>query len=272
MRKQFGQNFLINPDMRRHLLDALELTPGAGVWEIGPGLGAMTEGLLERGAALTAFEIDRGFIEVLRDLFGDRRGFTLVPGDVFKTWPQTAAPGEYLLGNLPYNIAAQVLADFIEKKRFFNRMVVTVQKETARRITASPGSKDYSSFSVLNASAYTIRPLRVMKGALFFPEPRVESQGLRFDLRRDRDPGAYAPCFYALVRSLFAARRKMVKNNLEPFTASLLNRGREQAAEISAQALAACGIRPGVRAEALGVDDFAALAAYLEKLRREGSP
>jgi 16S rRNA (adenine1518-N6/adenine1519-N6)-dimethyltransferase len=269
MRKQFGQHFLINPDMRRHLLDALDLTPGAGVWEIGPGLGAMTEGLLERGAALTAFEIDRGFIEVLRDLFGDHSGFTLVPGDVLKTWPQTDTPGDYLLGNLPYNIAAQVLAGFIEKKRFFNRMVVTVQKETARRITASPGSKDYSSFSVLCASAYTIRPLRVMKGALFFPEPRVESQGLRFDLRRDRSPGAYPPCFHALVRSLFAARRKTVKNNLEPFAASLFNRG--QASEISAQALAACGIRPSLRAEALGLDDFAALAAWLDKLRREGA-
>lgn len=265
MRKRFGQNFLINPDARRQLLDALDVPPGERVWEIGSGLGAMTSPLLERGAAVTAFEIDRGFIPALGEFFGGNPAFTLVEGDVLKTW-RTAPPGDYLFGNLPYTIGAVLLADFIDNNRFFKRMVVTVQKEVARRMAAKPCSKDYSSFSVLCASAYTVTPLRVLKGASFYPEPRVDSQGVRLDLRTDRDPGGYPLFFKPLLRCLFASRRKTVKNNLESFAASLagaaVNRG--ELSGICAAALKDAGIASGERAERLGVDDFAALAGALE--------
>ena len=87
MRKKFGQNFLINPVARSRLLDALELSPGDAVWEIGPGLGAMTAGLLERGGRVTAFEIDPAFARILREFFAANTAFRLVEGDVLKTWP-----------------------------------------------------------------------------------------------------------------------------------------------------------------------------------------
>ena len=150
MRKQLGQNFLINGPARRRLLDALAIEPGDRVWEIGPGLGAMTAGLLERGAEVSAFELDRGFIAALEEFFGGQRGFTLIPGDVLKTWPAAwAALGRetgatpLLLGNLPYNIATTLLADLVEKNCFFRRMVVTVQREVARRMIAKPGTPEY---------------------------------------------------------------------------------------------------------------------------------
>jgi 16S rRNA (adenine1518-N6/adenine1519-N6)-dimethyltransferase len=274
MQKKFGQNFLINRNARQKLLDALEIRAGDAVWEIGPGLGAMTQGLLARGAAVTAFEIDRGFIEVLGELFGGVPGFCLVPGDALKTWPLAGPPAPYLLGNLPYNIAAALLADFIEKNFFFTRMVVTVQKEVARRIMAAPGSADYSSLSVLCASAYTTTPLPVLKGASFYPAPRVDSQGIRFDIRTDIDPGAYPPSFKPLLRGLFAARRKTVKNNLQNFVSSrILNKGNDRnpgAETICLAALDSCGIRPNERAENLGLSDFAALAGALEDGRYFG--
>jgi 16S rRNA (adenine1518-N6/adenine1519-N6)-dimethyltransferase len=274
MQKKFGQNFLINRNARERLLDALELRAGDGVWEIGPGLGAMTQGLIARGALVTAFEIDRGFLGVLEEFFGGVPGFVLIPGDVLKTWPQAGRPPPYLLGNLPYNIAAALLADFIENDFFFTRMVVTVQREVARRITAAPGSGDYSSFSVLCASAYTMSPLPVFKGASFYPPPRVDSQGIRFDLRTDIDPGGYPPCFKPLVRGLFAARRKTVKNNLQNFVSSrIINReqGRKQSAEeICLGVLGSCGIRPNERAENLALSDFIALAEALEPCSQAG--
>jgi 16S rRNA (adenine1518-N6/adenine1519-N6)-dimethyltransferase len=271
MRKRFGQNFLINPDARGRLLDALDPKPGAGVWEIGSGLGAMTRPLLERGAAVIAFEIDKGFIPVLREFFGGNPAFTLIEGDALKTW-RMAPPGDYLFGNLPYTIGAVLMADLIEQGRFFRRMVVTVQKEVASRMAAGPGSKDYSSFSVLCASAYKVTPLRLMKGALFYPEPRVDSQGVRFDLRTDRDPSAYPGCFKPLVRCLFSSRRKTVKNNLESFAASSAGVNRAALGGISEAALKYAGIAPNERAERLGVDDFAALALALERaLAGEGS-
>jgi 16S rRNA (adenine1518-N6/adenine1519-N6)-dimethyltransferase len=266
MRKRLGQNFLINPDARRQLLDALDVPPEERVWEIGSGLGAMTSSLLDRGLAVTAFEIDKGFIPALREFFGGNPAFTLVEGDVLKTW-RTAPPGDYLLGNLPYTIGAALLAGFIENNRFFKRMVVTVQKEVARRMAARACSKDYSSFSVLCASAYTVTPLLIMKGASFYPEPRVDSQGVRLDLRTDRDPAGYPVFFRPLLRCLFASRRKTVKNNLESFASSLagatLNRG--DLSGICASALRDTGIAPNERAERLGVDDFAALAGALER-------
>jgi 16S rRNA (adenine1518-N6/adenine1519-N6)-dimethyltransferase len=269
MRKQFGQNFLINGNARRRLLDALEIRNGDRVWEVGPGLGAMTAGLLERGAAVSAFEIDRGFIRALEEFFGDNPRFNMIPGDVLKTWPAAwtgmgAQNRGHFLGNLPYNIAAALLADFIEKNCFFTRMVVIVQREVARRMAAKPGSADYSSLSVLCASTYTIHPLMVLKGASFYPAPKVDSQGVLFVLRTDIDPAAYPPSFKPLVRGLFAARRKTIKNNLQSFMNSgIMNHEKLQIQDLSLEMLKKAGINPNERAENLGIHEFTALAAAL---------
>ncbi|MDR3276929.1 MAG: 16S rRNA (adenine(1518)-N(6)/adenine(1519)-N(6))-dimethyltransferase RsmA [Treponema sp.] len=273
MRKRYGQNFLINGRARETLLDALGAGPGGPgggrVWEIGPGLGAMTAGLLDRGALVTAFEIDPGFITVLRELFGARPGFSLIPGDVLKTWKTAPAhEGDYFLGNLPYTIAAVLLGDLIEGKRFFRRMVVTVQKEMARRMAARRGSPDYSSFSLLCGSAYTVRPLMELKGASFYPEPRVDSQGVLLELRTDVDPRSYPGQLYPLVRALFSSRRKTVKNNLRRYLAPRFP-GSQADAQCGA-VLQAAGISEMARAETLMFDDFLALAQSLEAAR--GNP
>jgi len=282
MRKKHGQNFLINPAVRARLLDALELRPGDNVWEIGPGLGAMTAGLLQRGAQVTAFEIDPAFAGALRDFFNSQL-FTLIEGDVMKTWPVISAAASanadgqelFLLGNLPYNIAAALLADFIEKGRFFSRLVVTVQREVAQRMAAKPGSADYSSFSVLCSSVYTVTPLAVIKPAAFYPPPRVDSQGLRLDLL----PSAHRRLprlFYPLVRGLFSARRKTIKNTLSAFAASVIMRQTPQqattggGAEAAVQALRRANLAAERRPETLCIDEFAALAAFLEEIILDG--
>lgn len=275
MRKKYGQNFLINPAVRRALIDALEPDAGAAVWEIGPGLGAMTGQLLEKGLPVRAFEIDPGFARILRELFGARPCFTLIEGDVMKTWPsQPAAP--YLLGNLPYNIGAALIADLVEKKRLFKRMALTVQREVALRMAARPGSADYSSFSVLCSSVYTVKPLMIIRGASFYPRPNVDSQGLRLELRKDIGTDAYPAVFYPLVRSLFASRRKMIKNNLRAFILSDIikrgfaapNAGQAAAEDMAGEALTQSRLKGEERAEKLGLEAFAALAKAVEDLRK----
>jgi 16S rRNA (adenine1518-N6/adenine1519-N6)-dimethyltransferase len=253
MKKRFGQNFLINPAVRKRLIDELELSSDGEVWEIGPGLGAMTAGLLDRGAAVKAFEIDPGFIRILQDMFGSHPRFSLIAGDALKTW-RAAGTGSYLLGNLPYTIAARLLGILIEENRLFTRIVVTVQREVAQRMCALPGSKNYSSFSVLCASAYTVKPLMVLKGGSFYPVPHVDSQGVRLDLRKRQ----YPPGFHRLVRHLFASRRKTLKNNLQSFT------------DAPDDILQKCGIAPDRRAETLELEAFIALAETLEQTRRSG--
>jgi 16S rRNA (adenine1518-N6/adenine1519-N6)-dimethyltransferase len=182
----------------------------------------------------------------------------LVEGDALKTWEAVAAQHQgktiYLLGNLPYNIAATVIATFIEKGQFFERIVVTVQKEVAMRITAKPNQKDYSSLSVVCSSAYNVRPLSILKGEMFYPVPNVDSQSVLFT----RNPISTAapplpPMFYPLVRALFAHRRKTVQNNLSVFL--------KISKILSADILQQAHIDPTSRAETLCSQNFLELAA-----------
>jgi 16S rRNA (adenine1518-N6/adenine1519-N6)-dimethyltransferase len=269
MRKRLGQNFLINPEARAKMIDALGITPGDTVWEVGPGLGAMTDALLERGALVTAFEIDPGFIRVLREVFGSRTGFTLVEGDALQTWRDAPAGSgaSRFLGNLPYTIGARLLGLFIEERRFFTRMVVTVQREVADRMRAPAGSKDYSSLSALCASAYRITPLMLLRGASFYPVPRVESQALLLDLKPDA--AGYPPAFYALTRRLFASRRKTLRNNLRRCFEGAAGEKiagtekKEKTGNIE-KILGKCGIDGNRRPETLCLEELAALARELE--------
>jgi 16S rRNA (adenine1518-N6/adenine1519-N6)-dimethyltransferase len=285
MRKKFGQNFLINGAFRKKLTDSLELMPGDKVWEIGPGLGAMTRELLDRGAVVRAFEIDPGFADFLREEFDDPANFSLVRGDVLKTWKHEA-PVPFLMGNLPYNIAAALLGDLIEGGRFFKRLVVTVQKEVGRRMAARPGQADYSSFTVLVSGVYRVRPLMTIGGPSFYPRPRVDSVGIRLDLRDEfLSPGAdaggraagentvvpsspFPPLFYPLVRRLFSSRRKTVKNTLCAFVSSCRgHRAAEQdSKDLALRALGGCGIRPEERPENLDIPQFRDLARHLQYL------
>jgi len=266
MRKKFGQNFLINPGVRRGLADALEAGAGESVWEIGPGLGAMTRILLEKGLLVRAFEIDPGFVRVLKELFTAEPGLTLIEGDVLRTWgsQRETNPAPYLLGNLPYNIGSALLADFIEKGLFFRRMVVTVQREVALRMAARVGGADYSSFSVLCASAYRVKPLMLIKSASFYPRPNVDSQGVMLELRDETGTRNRPPCFYPLVRQLFSSRRKTIRNNL---TAFLARSGKAGPADLAAALLEKSALDGGLRAENLHIDDFSALAKAAEDMR-----
>jgi len=264
MRKKFGQNFLINPAIRNALIKALEAEAGESVWEIGAGLGAMTGPLLEEGLCVRAFEIDHGFIGVLKDFFSANENFTLIEGDILKTWPDQP-PADYLLGNLPYNIAAALLANFIVKRRFFRRMVVTVQREVAMRMAASPGSPDYSSFSVLCASAYYVEPLMIIKSSSFYPRPNVDSQAVLMELRDDAVEGQLPSCFHPLLRGLFSSRRKTIRNNLAAFIAS---RGKCSVSLQSAldDIFAKSRLDGDDRAETLAFEDFVALAKVIDNM------
>ncbi|MDR2768060.1 MAG: 16S rRNA (adenine(1518)-N(6)/adenine(1519)-N(6))-dimethyltransferase RsmA [Treponema sp.] len=263
-RKKWGQNFLINPSARAAIADKLELSAGDAVWEIGAGLGAMSAELLRRGGIVTAFEVDAGFCSALKTIFAREtadKTFRLIPGDALKTW-EAAEAAPFLLGNLPYTIAAPLLGNFIEGGRLFRRIVVTVQKEVAWRMTARPGDKNYASISALCASAYKSRIFMNLKGPSFYPPPRVDSASVRFEPLESRR--APPPVFYPLVRGLFAARRKTLANNLEYFLSRsgiLKNGGKLR--DAARAALESCRIAGNCRAETLEVSEIIGLAEAL---------
>ncbi len=250
MQKKFGQNFLINGPARRRLIDALQVDDVTSVWEVGPGLGAMTDEILSRGARVTAFEIDRGFASCVRDFFKDyetQGKFTLVEGDVLKTWKSQAEKQlpDRFFGNLPYNVAATIIADMISAGYRFPRSVVTVQKEVAQRMCATVGSKDYSSFSILCSWAYKVTPLMDLGGGSFWPRPNVDSRAVVMELREDFPRCQNPEHFMKLLRGLFASRRKTIKNNLTVFYSN-----GEQAATVLDEAK----INPQIRAEELPLE------------------
>lgn len=223
MQKKFGQNFLINSDARKKLIDTLEVDENTSVWEVGPGLGAMTCEILERNAKLTVFEIDRGFASLVSKYFEDyakKEKFFLVEGDVLKTWKnhleKTQIPDRFF-GNLPYNIAATIIADTIENNVRFDRCVFTVQKEVAQRMTAKPGQSDYSSFSVLCQWAYDLQNVIDLSGGNFWPKPNVDSRAVLFTKKADFPSCENPSLFIRMQRALFSSRRKTVRNNLSQF-------------------------------------------------------
>lgn len=263
MQKKFGQNFLINEHIRSELVHALALSPADCVWEVGAGLGAITNLLLKTGADVTAFEIDRGFIRLLREYFNDSPHFTLIEGDVLKTWRtayQRRKPSAFF-GNLPYNIAAKIIADYIEAGCLFDRMVVTVQKEVGIRMSAAAGSADYSSFSVLCQRYYIIKPIRDIAPAAFWPKPRVESRALLLQKQEHPLQTKNNHVFLSIVRALFSARRKTIKNNL----AAWLNAAGKQNVCVE-DILTQAELAPTVRAETLTVYDFIRLSDILSEL------
>ena len=256
MQKKFGQNFLINGPARRRLIDALQVDEVTSVWEVGPGLGAMTDEILSRGAAVTAFEIDRGFATCVRDFFKDyetQGKYTLVEGDVLKTWKSQAEKQlpDRFFGNLPYNVAATIIADMISAGYRFPRSVVTVQKEVAQRMCATVGSKDYSSFSILCSWAYKVTPLMDLGGGSFWPRPNVDSRAVVMELREDFPRCQNPEHFMKLLRGLFTSRRKTIKNNLTVFYSN-----GEQAAAVLDEAK----INPQIRAEELPLETLLQLS------------
>jgi 16S rRNA (adenine1518-N6/adenine1519-N6)-dimethyltransferase len=258
--KKFGQNFLVNRRAREKLVEALLPLPDASVWEIGPGLGAMTDLLLDTGARVTAFEIDRGFCVLLSAIFAGRENFRLVEGDALETW-KGEGRADFLLGNLPYNIAAHIIGGFIENGVFFKRMVVTVQREVARRIMARPATPDYSSFSVLCSSVYTARSVMPLNRDCFYPVPNVDSEGLCLELKPPALRAGYTPFFYRMVRALFARRRKTIKNGLLAFLKTESASPNQTAG--ASRLLLTAGIAPAERAENLAREDFLRLARVL---------
>ncbi len=255
MQKKFGQNFLINQHAREKLIQSLGDITGKTIWEVGPGLGCMTALMLEKKANLTAFEIDKGFSQVLKHAFTPSHfpqygSFKLVEGDVLKTWKKEWKENglsDYFFGNLPYNVAAAIIADMISNSARFTTAVVTVQKEVAQRMEAKPGTEDYSSFSVLCQWAYDISTVADLSGGSFWPRPNVDSRAVKMVKKEDFPRCKDIEHFMKIQRALFVSRRKTVKNNLLVFYRDV---------STAEKVLQKSGIDPQIRAEKLCLDEL----------------
>jgi 16S rRNA (adenine1518-N6/adenine1519-N6)-dimethyltransferase len=217
LHKRWGQNFLINRGARLRIVSLVEPEPGDTVWEIGAGLGTLTVLLLPHVRCLVAFEIDRGLIRHLQESFKARENFRLVAGDALKTWKscyaEQGAPDK-IVGNLPYGSASALIGALAEHRVLAGRLVFTVQRELAERMTAQPGSKNYSSFSVLCQTVYGISQRMQLKPGSFFPAPEVQSSVVVLEPNREVQHVSEWGFFLRCLRMLFRSRRKTMRNNL----------------------------------------------------------
>lgn len=262
MQKKFGQNFLVNADARKKIIDSLDIDENSSVWEVGPGLGSMTDEILGRGAKLTAFEIDHGFARLVRQFFenySEKGKFELVEGDVLKTWKKYSdehGVAQRFFGNLPYNVAATIIADTINEGVCFDKAVVTIQKEVAQRMTAKEGTENYSSFSVLCQWAYNVKNVVDLAGGNFWPVPNVASRAVLMTKREDFPRCENPKLFMKMLRQLFSSRRKTVRNNMLALAGG----------EKTDLALEKAGIKGSVRAEDLSVDLLLKLSDALNEV------
>jgi 16S rRNA (adenine1518-N6/adenine1519-N6)-dimethyltransferase len=221
----------------------------------------MTHEALQAGLAVSAFEIDKGFAEFIRESYGTVPGFELYEGDFMKTWKTamdaSGAPS-LAFGNLPYNAAGAIVATLIEGGARPPRMVFTVQKEAALRMAASPGTKNYASFTVLCQSAYTVKSAFDLSPGVFWPQPRVISSVVVMSARTDAVPLAGVKAFTDFTRACFSSRRKTLRNNLKAA-------GYSEA--VLADACASVGVSPDARGETLSAELFSSLFRAIEAAR-----
>lgn len=256
-KRALGQNFVVDPNTVRRIARLAGVGPDDKVVEIGPGLGALTRALLETGASVTAVEIDRGLCEVLRDELGDR--VRVVEGDARSVdWPALLGDDRWVLvANLPYNVATPLIADLLDTVPAIERMLVMVQLEVAERLAAPPGSKTYGAVSVKVAYWATAAVAGKVPATVFLPRPNVDSALV--SITRRPSPAVAddvtADELFALVRTGFAQRRKMLRRSLAGLAS----------ADVLGAAFEAAGVRPEARAEELDVVAWGNLARALHR-------
>ena len=257
--KAKGQNFLISRWVPERIAEGAGVDETAGVLEIGPGIGPLTQQLALRAGKVCAVEVDERLKPILALTVGEFSNTEILWSDILKqnipALVEEKFPGlrPMACANLPYYITSPILTALLEAE-CFRSVTVMVQKEVAQRIAAQPGSPDYSAFSIF--CQYYAQPeiLFDVPAGCFLPQPKVTSAVITLKVREEKPWDIPEPeSFFRAVRASFAMRRKKLQNGLASGFPQL---GKAGAAEV----IAAAGLPENVRGETLGIPEFARLS------------
>ena len=268
-KKKYGQNFLIDANIVKGIIEAAGITKEDCVLEIGPGIGTMTQLLSRAAGRVVCVEIDTSLEPILEDTLSECDNVDIIWKDVLKTDLVKIAEdynkGKPLkvVANLPYYVTTPILMELLEKKGCFESITVMVQKEVADRIKAGPGRSDYGAISL--AVAYYARPevAMIVPPSCFIPRPGVDSAVLVLRAFKEPPVDADEKFMFALIRASFNQRRKTLANAL---THGLAYKNVHLTREEVVSALETMGLSPTVRGEALGLEQFALLSKMLKKV------
>jgi len=266
-----GQNFLVSDRAAGKIVEAADIRPEETVLEIGPGLGALTSGLLDRARRVVAVEIDRRLCQVLHDRFGGRSSLEIIHGDfldvdLFPLAGQAGAGELKIVGNLPYQITGQAVRRILDHLHLLAGAVITVQREVANRMVAGPGGKTFGILSVATQVLSRPEPVLRLAREAFYPRPQITSTVVRLVPRPDPpvaidDQGF----FFTVVKALFGHRRKTIRNALRAHPD--LCSDNHVLAELSRRA----GVDLGRRAETMSLEELGRLSNTLGALRHAES-
>ncbi len=266
-----GQNFLVNKDVCRSIVDAAGFDAEDTILELGPGLGAITFELAKRVRRVVAVELDArmfSYLEAKAQAEGIMN-IQLVAGNMLhlcfeRLVMDLGVQQLKIIGNLPYNISSPMLFHMVEVGDCMEQAVVMLQKEVADRLVARPGCKDYGILSVIFQYAADMEQLLQVAPCMFRPAPKVMSSVIRIRFRPAVRRVSDFRLFVRLVRAVFQQRRKTLANSLKAFLKSA-----SPSRSIDALAcLSMCGIHPEKRPEELAVEEFVRFADVTANLLR----
>lgn len=261
LRRGWGQNFLVDENILRKIVDAADLHLGDRVLEVGAGFGTLTQALVEGGARVVAIEIDRGLARAFRENFKGSPAVALFEGDVrrldlrdlcFRYWRDQQVK---VVANLPYYLTTPLMFQILQEGPLLERIVVMVQKELAQRMVARPGTKEYGLLTVLCQLWGTSELLFTVPRTVFIPRPSVDSAVIRLRVEPSPVKIGDQEMFWKLVRAAFQHRRKTLLKVL----VQSLGLPREEGQRLLAEE----GIDPQQRGETLTVEKFANLSCLI---------
>jgi len=251
--KTLGQNFLHDQNLARWIVEQAEIIPDDYVVEIGPGLGALTELLLEEGARVLAIEKDTRLANFLRERLNHQR-LEVLNMDALKFDPRVLFSRRRvkLLGNLPYNISSALLLKFIEYPSPISLWLLLLQREVGRRLSASPSTHDYGSLTLCVQLHHRVQYLRTISPTVFFPRPEVDSALIKITPRDPFELPAWDDqLLMKLIRRGFSQRRKQLQGLLRAYVSDWN------------AAAASLDFNPKARAEELSLNQWIDLANYV---------
>ena len=265
-KKHLGQNFLVNPETLKIIVDAGAVTGSDTVIEIGAGLGCLTEVVAQHAERVIAVEVDELLYNALASQFSTNSRVQLLNADILKLeinsllshGTGTMPPTFKVIANLPYSITTPILWKLLAHHKQIHSCVLMMQKEVAERIVAGPGGKVYGALTIGVGYYAEATLITTLSPENFYPAPKVDSALLRLEMRKTpKVTVENEEFFFKVVRTAFRTRRKMLKNALV--------RGKFSSEEVLAAAFEELGIAPQRRAETLDITEFAALANFLSQ-------
>ncbi len=263
--KSLGQNFLVNQDAIDGIVASSGVTKSDYVIEIGPGLGTLTNELVQKAGHVTCIELDKRMIDILHDRFDLYDNWDLINDDVLKVNLQELIDTNMqkyglkkarIVANLPYYITTPIMMKLIENDIDIESITVMIQKEVAERLIAIPGTKETGAITYTVFYYCESKKIREVGKECFIPEPEVMSEVINLKLRKNEFIDVKdKTVMFKIIKSAFMQRRKTLNN-------SLTSVGIFQNKEQCANALKEIGIREDARPENLSLDDFAKLTNY----------